>query len=503
MRRLTLLAILTLLAATPAAPATAQTLRVGLPSDPDMLDPTLSNTFPGRVVFTALCDRLFDLDAKLSIVPQLATGYDWPDPTSLVIHLRQGVTFQDGEPLDAAAVAASLDRHLTFPRSARRSEIGDLARIDILDPATLRLTLKAPSAPFLAQLTDRAGMILAPEAAKQAGADFGLHPVCAGPFRFTERVAQDHITLDRFPGYWDAGSIHFDRVIYRPMPDGAVKRANLQAGALDIADEISPADVDAIRADPKLRLVVGDGLGYVGITANLANGPRGQTPFGQDARVRQAFALSIDRAALTQVVFQGMFTPTAQAISPSSPYYDPATQPAPRDVARARALLRAAGVKLPYTLNFLAVNAPDTRQAAEVIQSMAAEAGFDVKITLIEATAQVATVASGDFEAALYPWSGRPDPDGNLYSMLHGGAASNYGHYSSPAVDSLLDDARRTADIPARRALYAKLAARETQYLPIIYLWSRRNIVAMTTKLTGYTPVPDGMIRLQGLSLEK
>src|SRR4051812_20577172 len=150
--------------ATLAAVANAQTLRIGLAEDPDILDPTLARSYVGRIVFAGLCDKLFDLDEKLNIVPQLATGYEWADPTTLVIHLRQGVKFHNGEPLDAEAVKFTLQRHLTMPGSFRRGEINALDRVEIVDPLTVRLILKAPNAPLLTQLTDRAGMILPPKA---------------------------------------------------------------------------------------------------------------------------------------------------------------------------------------------------------------------------------------------------------------------------------------------------------------------------------------------------
>ncbi|MDR3535886.1 MAG: ABC transporter substrate-binding protein, partial [Acetobacteraceae bacterium] len=170
-----------------AQPAAAQTLRIALRDDPDILDPTLARTYTGRLVFAALCDKLFDIDSKLNIVPQLATGYEWADPKTLLVHIRPGVKFHDGEVMDAAAVKASLDRHLTLPGSFRRLEISEVDHVEVVDPTTVRIVLKFPSAPFLAQLTDRAGMVVAPEAAAKAGKDFGLHPVCNGPFQFTER----------------------------------------------------------------------------------------------------------------------------------------------------------------------------------------------------------------------------------------------------------------------------------------------------------------------------
>jgi peptide/nickel transport system substrate-binding protein len=243
-----------------------------------------------------MCDKLFDIDAKLNIVPQLATGYDWQDSTHLIIHIRPDVLFQDGEKLDADAVKYKLMRDLTIKGSMRRGEFNSIGSIDIIDPLTVRLNLKAPAAQLLAQLTDRAGIMIAPraaEAAEAAGDKFGLHPVCAGPFRFASRVAQDRIVLKRFPGYWNAKAIHFDEVVYLPNPNSSVRLANLQAGALDLVEYILPTDVPTVDKDPKLKVAIDDSLAYEDITINTDNGPAARTTLGQNALVRRAYYATV------------------------------------------------------------------------------------------------------------------------------------------------------------------------------------------------------------------
>ena len=165
-----------------AATAQAQTLRFGLAEDPDVLDPTLARTFVGRIVFAALCDKLVDIDEKLAIVPQLATSYEWSaDSKALTLKIRPGVTFHDGEKLDAAAVKFNLERHKTMTGSNRRGELAPVASVDVVDPMTVRLNLSAPFAPLLAQLADRAGMMVSPKAAQAAGDKFGAKPGLLGP----------------------------------------------------------------------------------------------------------------------------------------------------------------------------------------------------------------------------------------------------------------------------------------------------------------------------------
>ena len=150
-------------------------LRIGLGDDPDVLDPTFSRTYTARIVFASFCDKLFDIDEKLNIVPQLALSHETSaDGKTVTIKLRPGVKFHDGEAFDAAAAKYSLDRHLTTKGSFRRPEISSIDTVEVVDPLTIRLVLKAPFSPLLAQLTDRAGMMVSPKAAEAAGDKFGL-----------------------------------------------------------------------------------------------------------------------------------------------------------------------------------------------------------------------------------------------------------------------------------------------------------------------------------------
>ncbi len=479
------------------------TLTIALREDTDTLDPTLSSTYVGRIIFAGLCDKLFDINEKLQVVPQLATGYEWVDTRTLVLHLRPNVLFQDGEKSDAAAVKTTFEHYLTTTGSFRRSEINSIDHVDVVDPLTVRVVLKSPSSPFLSQLADRSGMILAPNALAEQGKNFGLHPVCAGPLKFENRVPQDHLTLDRFDGYWDVKSIHFDKVVYRVMTNPEVRMANLKAGAVDLVEYVVPTDVAAVQLDKKLKMAISDGLGYNGITINVNHGPQSDNPFGKNKLVRQAFELSVDRAAAIKVVFNGLYTPAAQAEPKSSPFYIPSIQPPVRDVVKAKALLKQAGIKLPVVVDFMVPNSPDILQLAQVIQAMASEAGFDVKIRATEFASSLQELYAGNFQAYLIGWSGRIDIDGNTYAFLHTGQRNNVGDYSNPIVDHALDQGRILQAIPQRNTAYKTMWEQERQDLPIIYLYTLKNTPAMTARLEGFRPIPDGLIRLQGLSIGK
>ena len=213
------------------------------------------------------------------------------DGKTVTIKLRQGVKFHDGEMMDAEAVKASLERHMTMQGSFRKPELGAVDRIEVADVATVRLLLKNPFSPLIAQLADRAGMVMSPKAAKEAGDKFGLKPICAGPFKFVERVQQDRIVLEKFADYWNAANIHVDRVVFRPIVESTVRLANLKAGSLEMIERALATDLPEIKADPKLKLATVPELGYQGVTLNIGKSDAGKAAFGKDPRVMQAFDL--------------------------------------------------------------------------------------------------------------------------------------------------------------------------------------------------------------------
>src|SRR5450756_2540128 len=350
-----------------AAVHAQSTLRIGLAENPDMIDPSLGRTYVGRIVFAAFCDKLFDIDEKLNIVPQLALSQETSaDGKEVTIKLRPNVKFQDGEPFDAEAAKFSLDRHLTMPTSFRKPELAAVDHVEIVDPLTIKLVLKTPYSPLIAQLTDRAGMMVSPKAAKEAGEKFGLHPVCAGPYKFVERVQQDRIVFEKFTDYWNKDNIHIDRIVYLPLVDATVRLANLKSGGLDLIERLLATDIKAVQSDPKLKLSSAIELGYQGITLNIGK-DTAKGPLSQSAKVRQALDLSIDREAINQVVFNGEFTPGNQWVSPEHPYYQKAFPIRPRDLAKAKALLKEAGVATPVSVDFMVPKGAETEAVAQVI----------------------------------------------------------------------------------------------------------------------------------------
>jgi peptide/nickel transport system substrate-binding protein len=478
------------------------TLRVGLAEDPDILDPTLARTYVGRIVFAAFCDKLFDIDEKLNIVPQLGLSHETSaDGKEVTIKLRSGVKFQDGEPFNAEAAKFSLDRHLTMQGSFRKPELAALDHVDVIDPLTIKLVLKTPYSPLIAQLTDRAGMMVSPKAAKEEGDKFGLHPVCAGPYKFVERVQQDRMVFEKFADYWNKDNVFIDRVVFLPIVDATVRLANLKSGGLDLIERVLATDIKDVRADSRLKLSTALELGYLGLTINVAK-DKNKGPLSQSEKVRQALDLSIDREALNQVVFNGEFTPGNQWVSPEHPYYQKAFPIGKRDVAKAKALLKETGAALPVAVDLMVPKGAENEAVAQVIQSMAAEAGFDLKIRVVEFATTFKQAQAGEFQAFLIGWSGRIDPDGNSYVFMHTGAPQNDGGYSNPEADKALDDARLVTDPAQRKAVYEKLTKLVLHDEPLIYLYHRKLLIAHITKLEGYKQMPDGLVRVIGLKLK-
>ncbi len=486
-----------------ATAASAQSLRVGLAEDPDVLDPSLARTFVGRIVFAALCDKLLDIDEKLAIQPQLALSWAWSaDNKALTMKLRPGVSFHDGEKLDAAAVKFNLERHKTLPGSNRRGELALMTGVDVVDPMTVRVNLSAPFSPLLATLADRAGMMVSPKAAQAAGDKFGSKPICSGPFKFVERVAQDRIVFERFDGYWNKAAIHFDKITYTPIVDATVRLANLKAGQFDFIERVASSDIEKLQTDKRFKVSRITEIGYQGITINIGKSDKAKAnPLGRDARVREAFELSLDRQGLAQVVMDNEAQVGNQWVAPSNPYYVKSLPVPKRNVERARALLKEAGVSNP-SFTLVAPTTSDAQRLALVVQAMARDAGFDVKIQATEFATSLNMADKGDFEAYLLAWSGRADPDGNAFSFHGCKQPLNYAGYCSADTDALLNLSRTASDLAERKKAYDQITAQVMKERPVIYLYHRNWLWAYNAKLSGVRNVPDGLLRVSGLKLQ-
>ena len=481
------------------------TLTVALSADPDKLDPTLSRSLYSRYVFHTMCEKLYDLGPDAKIVPQLATALPTvsADGLSLTIPLKQGVKFADGGTLDSNAVKISINRGLTLAGSGRKSELGPITSVETPDPNTVVIKLSKPFAPLTAALADRAGMVLSPAAVAKLGANFSTAPVCVGPFKFASRVAQNSIKVVKDPLYYDAAKVHLDAIEYRIITDSSIRSANLKSGDAQVADSLSTQDAPELQKDSSMTVLQSQSLGYQGLTINIANAngignPLKQldTPIAKNPKVRQALDLSIDRDALVKSIFNGLNTVACTPISPKSEFSSDAAQVCPpHDPAKAKQLLSEAGVTTPYKVTMITSNNPDSLRLAQALQGMVKEGGFDLVIKPVEYAALLDQQDRGDFELLQLGWSGRVDPDANIFNFVGTTGSQNVAGYSSPDVDKLLTDARQATDQAERTKLYGDVVTKLQQDDPLIYMYRQRNLTGVSKKLLGIQVYPDGVIR--------
>ncbi len=487
-------------------------LVLGLAEDPDALDPTVARTLVGREVFVNFCEKLYDIDQELNLVPQLAAEMPTTskDGKTVTIKLREGIRFNDGTPFDATAVKTSLDRHRTLEGSARSGDLAAVESVTVDDDTTVTLKLKNSFAPLTAQLADRAGMIMSPAQLKKLGDKFGTDPVCVGPFSFASRNPGNEIVLEKADGYYDADKVKLDRITYRIITDANVRLANAKSKDVHVAERIAATDVAKLQGDQSVKLIGQESLGYQGITINIGNTkgigqPAGKvdTPLGGSPELREAFELSLDRDVINKVVFAGQYTPGCTPLPPVSPFHDKDVECTKRDVKRAKQLIGESGAQTPVPVQLIVGTGPENLRLAQVVQSQAKEAGFDVSVKPTEFASALDQTDAGDFDTFQVGWSGRVDPDGNIYNFLHTGAPLNISGESNPELDRLLDEARTTSDVEERTKLYAQAQEIEHEDRPIIYLYHPKNFLVTTPDVAGLDYYPDGLPRLKTAGFAK
>jgi peptide/nickel transport system substrate-binding protein len=486
------------------------TLRVALDAEPDKLDPSLTRTLVAREVLQSICERLYDVNEKLELVPLLASAMPEvsSDGKTVTISLRTGLKFADGTTMDAAAVKTSIDRHRTLQGSARKSELTPVTEVTVVDPATVKVQLSQPFSPLTASFADQSGMIMSP-AALASGKDFALSPVCIGPFKFVTRVAQDRIEVAKDPNYYDAAKVKLDKVIYQTITDAGTRFNNLRSGDIDLMLNVSPINNDELKSISNLRLIATDSIGYQGITVNIGNanglgkapgalGAPYAGPLASDARVRRAFMLSIDRESLTRTVFRGVYTPACGPISPASPLTSDAAQACPKhDPAESKRLLAEAGLATPVKISLMVINNADGKRIGEAIKAMVAEGGFDVQLEPTEFASALDLVDAGKFQLFRIGWSGQVDADGNITRFFQTQGSQNNSGYSNPEVDQWLTEARTTQDVAKRKELYGKVITKVQEDVPIIYLYRTKNQLGVSNKVSQVRMYSDYIIRLQ------
>jgi peptide/nickel transport system substrate-binding protein len=483
------------------------TLTVALAEDPDRLDPTLARTFVGRIVFANMCEKLYDINGKLRIVPQLAAALPRfsPNGTSVTIRLRAGVRFNDGTPFDAQAVKTSLDRHRTLTGSVRASELSQVGAVTVVGPRMVRLTLTEPFAPLISQLADRAGMIMSPTQLQKLGDRFATDPVCVGPFSYVTRVAGDRIDLKRSAFYYDSRRVNLTNLVFKIMTEGTVRAQNLRSRDVQVAERLPSTEIRGIRGDRGLLLRKALSLGYQGITINIANKnglgrPFVQldTPLARFPALREALELSLDRRTINRVGLGGVAVPGCSAISPVLADWRARGATCPgRNLARARSLIASTGVSRPVKVELMIGTSDEAARIGQVIQALAREAGFDIVLRPTEFVTALRRQDNGQYDAFAVGWSGRVDPDGNIYSFHHTKGSQNVSGVSDPRIDALLDQARQTTRFARRKQLYTRAMTLIRQRRSIIYLYHPQNFTGQVRNVRNVVLFGDGLVRLK------
>lgn len=478
--------------------ATAQdgsSIEVAIVSDPVTLDPARMASFFELAVQYNIFEPLLHTTPELEIEPGLAS-YEMPDETTYVLTLKEGLTFHDGTTLDAEAVKFNLDRYLDDEiGSPRGSELGPLESVDVTGPLEVTLTLSDPYAPFLQVLANRAGMMVSPTAVEEMGEDFATQAVGAGPYRVVNWTKNSELSLEAFDEYW-RGTPDIDRVVFRPIPDETVRITNLRSGTVQLIDGVAPQLVPQIESDDSLTLKESSGLGFNAFSFNTT-----RAPF-DNADIRRAFSMAIDPQVIVQAAYFGAATPALGAIPPSIGWaYDDSLE-APRGNAEgARAMLEEAGIETPVSVELTVTNSPIYVRIAQILQSQANDAGFEVSINQIDSTSLITVLRERTSDLTMSPWSGRSDPDGNIFNYFTIDGPNNFPGWENEEVDSLLNEARTETDQAARAELYAQAQQIIADEAPLLFLVFPQMLQASVGDLD-WTQWPDGAFRLQFATMQ-
>ena len=471
-------------------------IKVGLDADVTTLDPTLSTSLYDRQVMLNIYDTLVALNAQNKIVPDLATSWVYNTPTQLVFTLRTDVKFQDGTPFNADAVVFNINRILSTPTSPRYSEISSVQSVVATDSSHVQFTLKVPFSPLLAALTDRAGMMLSPTAVKKLGSSLANDPVDAGsgPFMFKDWVKGDHLTVVKNPHYWQKDAQgnalpYLASIRYVPITNGSVMYSNLETGTIQVADDLDPTDVPSAKANSSLVYKQEPGLSFFGFMLNTKVAPL------NNVHIRRAIEWGVNRTEIVNTVLKGIGVAAQGPISPASWAYSSSFAPYSYNIANAKSELALGGAAKGITFTMLiASGSPLNAEEAQFLQSELQPAGITVNIKQETFTALLTDTSAFNFQAALIGWSGRPDPDGNIYSWFHTGGGFNDMQYSNPQVDALLAAARATSDQTQRISDYQQADQLILQDAPYVFINYGVNEQATTTSIKNFTLLPTGMM---------
>ena len=505
-------------AAGPWQAATAQVppdvLVVGQIAEPKSMDPHVVTAVNDFRILVNVYDGLVRYQSgTLEVEPALAESWEIStDGLTYTFKLRDGVRFHDGTPFNAEAVKFNFDRMLDeshpfhdtgpFPLSFF---FGSIASTDVVDELTVRFTLSEPYGPFLSNLAYPTGLMVSPSAVETHGAEFGRNPSGTGPFLFSVWESNRQVALERNANYWD-GAPPLRGVVFRPITDANARVTEMLSGGIDMMVEVPPDNVALFNDDPQFTLHEQAGPHLWFLILNLR-----EPPF-DDVRVRQAVNYAIDKQSLVDDVLQGTATvatgPTPAAFSWA---YNDSLEPYPYDPDKARALIAEAGygdgVEITFYVTEGGSGMLDPVPMGTAIQADLAAVGIDAKIETYEWNTFLGRVnpgLEGKADMAEMAWMTN-DPDTLPFLALRTAAMPedggfNSGYYSNPAVDALLEDARRSTDQDERARLYREMQEIVYEDAPWAFIASWKQNAVTTDQVSDFQLEPSFLLILRDVS---
>jgi peptide/nickel transport system substrate-binding protein len=447
---------------------------------------------------------------SFDVVPALASKWSANAAGTIwTFALRPGATFADGTPADAAAVKFNFDRW-RLPNDPNRGSFdysyyadmfggfpGVIHDVKVTSPATVVLELAHPFGPFLRDIAMPSFAIGSPAAIKADAKAFELKPVGSGPYAVSEWVRDDHITLTANPSY--GGTLEkpkFATVVIRDIPDQATSVLSIEKGDIQILTDPRADDAKTLAQQKGIRIVdqPSNNLAYLALNVE-------KQPFDK-LLVRQAVAYAIDSTAIAKGLYAPGTIVAGNWTPPQMLGENPAVKPYVRDVARAKALLKAAGLPNGFSTNMFYPTAPrpympEPQRLAETLQAQLKDAGINVTLEPYEFGVFLSKVRNGDHETCLIGWSGdNGDPDDFFYPLLdqdsaHKGTAQNYSFWRDPKFHALMLAGQSTVDEAKRKAAYMQANAMVHDQVPAVPLVHTVVPVALSTSIKGFVPSPD------------
>lgn len=479
-------ALLTASGARADTPRRGGTLRVCTYAAPSTLDPITGRNGTDHVFLYPIVETLIDFEPDtMRARPGLAKSWSFPDPKTLVLELRDGISFHDGVLFDAAAVKINLERAAGDARSNVRTDFESVASIEATGPQQVTLHLKRPDSAIPLSLSDRAGMIISPKAIKELGVQTDRQPVGTGAMRFVSYKDNDRVVYARNDKYWQSELPYLDGMEMRTIPDTATGLRSVIAGENDFAFELSPDQKPLLDRARNLTTIVSPSFRLHCVYLNYSHKPL------NDQRVRQALNYAIDRIALNKAIGLGLNQPTTTELPKEHWACDPSTTAGySYDPAKSKALLAEAGYADGCDLHFIGWSEQRWQKVQEVMMAQMGPAGFRLHMSLGSpgdtATRFFGPAKEGDGRVAV--WSGRPDPS-QIYRQLFGkGSYYNAGGGETPGVEALLSASVGSTDEAERKAELSKLQRLVLEQGLMLPMMFEAEIVAFNKKVHGYAP---------------